>query len=177
MTAVIGFMQRELSWDISKKPIAFNQDGPGWACKNTLKFGFPFCFNSGTVLWQPGVAAGDILGAWWNSAGDAYVTSKFKAKWRTKWPWEQAQMYKIYEKYAGRIQVLSFPNHTYLPWYSTKNPRSQYPTDEVEPWCFSHWPGANCFITHFCSSVNQKKKMTETFRIETNLTDILEILI
>jgi hypothetical protein len=36
---------------------------------------------------------------------------------------------------------LSFPNEPFLPWKSTLNPKSQYPTDFVEPWCFSHWPG------------------------------------
>lgn len=55
--------------------------------------------------------------------------------------------------------VLSFPNLPYLPWTSTKDPKSQYPTDAVEPWCFSHWPVANCFITHFCASSRQKQKM------------------
>ena len=29
----------------------------------------------------------------------------------------------------------------------------------MEPWCFAHWPGANCFITHHCASKNQKMKM------------------
>lgn len=55
--------------------------------------------------------------------------------------------------------VLSFPHLSHLPWESSKNPKSQYPTDTIEPWCFSHWPGANCFITHFCASVKQKKRL------------------
>lgn len=59
--------------------------------------------------------------------------------------------------------VLSFPDLSYLPWTSSKNPKSQYPTDSIEPYCFSHWPGANCFITHFCASRKQKEKMRLTY--------------
>lgn len=59
--------------------------------------------------------------------------------------------------------VLSFPDKPYLPWTSTKNPKSQYPTDTIEPWCLSHWLGANCFITHFCASTRQKQKMRREY--------------
>jgi hypothetical protein len=104
-----------------------------------------------------------VLHDWWHSAGEPYDRSHFRQKWRKDWPWEQAQMYKVHEKYKDRIQVLSFPDLPYLPWTSKKNPKSQYPTDSVEPWCFSHWPGSNCFIIHHCASVKQKKKMVATF--------------
>jgi hypothetical protein len=43
--------------------------------------------------------------------------------------------------------------------------RSQYPTDYIEPWCLTHWPGANCFVTHYCASANQKKKLLEIFSL------------
>jgi hypothetical protein len=67
--------------------------------------------------------------------------------------------YEVRRLFNDSIMLLSFPSLPYLPWTSTKNPKSQYPTDEVKPWCLSHWPGANCFITHYCSSHNQKKKL------------------
>ncbi len=96
----------------------------------------------GTVFWMANHPFSyEILQAWWNSAGDPYDKSAFPTKWRLHWPWEQAQMYKVKEKYDKNIMILSFPREPFLPWTSTKNPNSQYPTDFVEPWCFSHWPG------------------------------------
>lgn len=68
--------------------------------------------------------------------------------------------------------VLSFPNLPFLPWTSNKNPKSQYPSDYIEPWCFSHWPGANCFITHYCSSKNQKLKLQRLYDIPDYYTTI-----
>jgi hypothetical protein len=68
-------------------------------------------------------------------------------------------LYPLYDRFNDSIMVLSFPQLPYLPWTSKKNPKSQYPTDAIEPYCFSHWPGANCFITHFCASRKQKEKM------------------
>ena len=67
------------------------------------------------------------------------------------------------ENYRDKVIILSFPNDPYLIWKSTKKPNSQYPTDPVEPWCFSHWPGAYCFITHHCASANQKGKLIEWY--------------
>lgn len=77
------------------------------------------------------------------------------------------------------MMVLSFPHMTHLPWISKKNPKAQYPTvfvmlivqrinnslgqDPVEPWCFTHWPGADCFITHHCASRKQKAKLIERY--------------
>lgn len=71
----------------------------------------------------------------------------------------------MYNKYRDSIQIFSFPKLKFLPWTSRKNPRSQYPTDFLEPWCFTHWPGANCFITHYCASTNQKQKMRRAFDV------------
>ena len=85
MTTVINFMQRELKWDTSKRPVALNQDGPGWSCKFTMNLGYNVCLNSGTVFWMRSEAATAILQDWWMSAGDAYKeTNKFPSKWRTK---------------------------------------------------------------------------------------------
>ena len=35
--------------------------------------------------------------------------------------------------------------------------------DPIEPWCFAHWPGAECFITHHCASRKQKAKIIERY--------------
>ena len=141
-----------------------------------MKLGYPVCFNSGTLLWfrhNNNNQSIKILTDWWHSSGEPYeLNSKFSftTKWRDKWPWEQAQMYKMYLKYKSSIMILSFPKLPYLPWTSFKNPKSQYPTDFIEPWCFSHWPGANCFITHFCASINQKMKIISDYQINYNNT-------
>lgn len=89
------------------------------------------------------------------------ITSLFVVRPLTtrQWPWEQAQLYEVYRRHAAQIMLLTFPDLPHLPWTSKANPKSQYPTDAVEPYCFSHWPGANCFITHYCSSKNQKLKL------------------
>mmetsp|Transcript_18589 Transcript_18589/g.16835 ORF Transcript_18589/g.16835 Transcript_18589/m.16835 type:complete len:90 (-) Transcript_18589:984-1253(-) len=71
-------------------------------------------------------------------------------------------MHDIYNNNQNRIMRLSFPNESFLPWTSS-NINDQYPTDTVEPWCFSHWPGANCFITHHCASIKQKLKINERY--------------
>ena len=88
-----------------------------------------------------------------------------------QWPWEQAQLYEVHLRHAAHIQLLSFPDLPHLPWTSTNNPGVQYPTDVVEPWCFSHWPGAGCFITHFAASKNQKLKMQRDYDLP-NRSDI-----
>jgi hypothetical protein len=79
-----------------------------------------------------------------------------------QWPWEQAQLYEVHRRHAAEIMVLTFPNLPHLPWTS-KDPKAQYPTETVEPYCFSHWPGAGCFITHHCSSKNQKRKLQQLY--------------
>ena len=49
-----------------------------------------------------------ILTTWWNSAGIPYryQKTKFKSKWRNKWPWEQAQIYEMYEQFKSSIMIL-----------------------------------------------------------------------
>jgi hypothetical protein len=74
-----------------------------------------------------------------------------------------SRRYKVREEFRESIMILSQPLNPFLVWTSTKNPSSQYPTDPVEPWCFSHWPGAYCFITHHCASTNQKGKLIENY--------------
>jgi hypothetical protein len=168
LTDVLAYMRQDLNWDINKQPIAFNQDGPGWACVNTLETTrFDFCLNSGTVFWRRSFISQRVLADWWDTGRQPYDKDKFQftQAWRSVWPWEQGPMHSIYEKYRGFIMRLSFPKLTHLPWTSLKKPTSQYPTDFVEPWCFSHWPGANCFITHFCASMNQKKRMMREYVI------------
>jgi hypothetical protein len=169
LAEILGFIRRDLKWNMHQRPVAFNQDGPGWSCKNAMRLGYKYCLNSGTVFWLNTPEARNIIMQWWESADDSYATSVFKSKWRHRWPWEQAQMYKVYDANMNLIQRLSFPNASFLPWTSKAKPKSQYPTDAVEPWCFSHWPGANCFITHHCASLNQKKKIIDLYSIDMNL--------
>ena len=111
-----------------------------------------------------------------------YDATPFKQKWRLFWPWEQVgirsvsvlllQIYEIflkgplhsiYMRNRRSMMVLSFPSLPNLPCTSKKKPTSQYPTDPVEPWCFTHWPGADCFITHHCASRRQKGKIIERY--------------
>lgn len=167
LTNVFAFMRKDLGWNYKEMPVAFNQDGPGWACRHTIeKVGYPYCFNSGSIFWVRNSVSQTILSLWWKLAADPYSNSKFTEDWRHKWPWEQAQMYPLYETYKRYIMRLSFPREPFLPWKSTKNPRAQYPTDFVEPWCFSHWPGANCFVTHFCGSPTQKRRLRDEYLVD-----------
>eukprot|EP01032_Pedospumella_encystans_P014852 gene14852-17035_t len=164
MTTVLNYIRRDLHWNTTERPVALNQDGPGWSCKSTLKLGYKVCLNSGAVFWMRSETSKAILQQWWISSGEPYMLkNKFTSKWRLKWPWEQAQLYEIQQDYASQIQILSFPTMPYLPWTSKNNPKSQYPTDTIEPYCFSHWPGAGCFITHHCASKNQKLKLMENY--------------
>jgi hypothetical protein len=50
MSIVLAHMQRELNWNYTERPVAFNQDGPGWACKHAFKIGYKVCLNSGSTL-------------------------------------------------------------------------------------------------------------------------------
>ena len=87
LSDILGFIRKELKWDMSAMPLAMNQDGPGWACKNTvykLK-AYPYCLNSGTLFWVRSDVSYSILVDWWVSADDPYETSKFKSKWRDVW--------------------------------------------------------------------------------------------
>lgn len=166
LTSVFAFMRKDLGWNYGEMPLAFNQDGPGWACRHTIEeVGYPYCFNSGTIFWVRNSISQKILSLWWKLAAEPYSNSKFTEEWRHKWPWEQAQMYPLYEGYKRYIMRLSFPREPFLPWKSTKNPRAQYPTDFVEPWCFCHWPGANCFVTHFCGSPTQKARLRDEYLV------------
>lgn len=172
LTDVLAYARQDLGWDTVKQPVAFNQDGPGWACTNTLATTtYDFCLNSGTVFWRRGFVAQRILADWWAFGAMDYDVHKvqFTQLWRSVWPWEQGPQHAIYDKYRGFIMRLSFPHQTHLPWTSTKKPTSQYPTDLVEPWCFSHWPGAGCFITHFCASMNQKKRMMREYLVQADV--------
>ena len=67
MATVINYMRHDLHWDTDVRPVALNQDGPGWSCKSTLKLGYKVCLNSGTVFWMRSEAATTILQSWWLS--------------------------------------------------------------------------------------------------------------
>lgn len=84
MSTVISFVQRELKWNFTAKPVAFNQDGPGWACKFSVGRGYKLCLNSGTVFWMKGNIASNILSSWWSSSSEPYGHNLFPSKWREK---------------------------------------------------------------------------------------------
>jgi hypothetical protein len=78
--------------------------------------------------------------------------------------------HEIHSTFNSSIMLLSFPSLPFLPWTSLKNPQSQYPTDEIQPWCLSHWPGANCFITHHAASIKQKLKLINDYKSPLTVT-------
>ncbi len=51
LSAYLAFVQNKINWDIQKKPIIFNQDGPCWWCDLIVKAGYSTCLNSGTVAY------------------------------------------------------------------------------------------------------------------------------
>eukprot|EP01031_Cornospumella_fuschlensis_P030225 gene30225-36528_t len=162
MSAVLEFVAHFTKWNVSEHPVAFNQDGPGYACRHALKIGYNVCLNSGTVIWVKSKLSTKILSQWWNYAKKADETL-FKKDWRKKWPWEQAPQYEVLKANAKHIHLLSYPEMAYLPWSNQGAPTLQYPDDTVEPYCFSHWPGAGCFVTHFCASRRQKQRLLEEY--------------
>lgn len=63
MTVVLAYIRRDLNWSLTERPVAFNQDGPGWACKNAIGVGYNVCLNSG----QPSechIHGAQLLVAW-----------------------------------------------------------------------------------------------------------------
>lgn len=82
-SSVICMIQDQLGWNIMSKPIAFNQDGPGFACVMALRLGYNMCLNSGTVLFTKSPSVTSILESWWFAA-NSRMTTKFKMNWRVK---------------------------------------------------------------------------------------------
>ena len=84
MTTAISYIKSYLEWDWDQQPVAFNQDGPGWACKLSFKLGYNICFNSGTVLWINTPKSREILHYWWQSAGFNSSSTRFRQNWKQK---------------------------------------------------------------------------------------------
>ena len=84
MTTTLSYMKKYLDWDWEIKPFAFNQDGPGWACKLAFKLQYNICFNSGTVFWLQNIHARKILQHWWQSSTYNLTSTRFKMNWRQK---------------------------------------------------------------------------------------------
>jgi hypothetical protein len=86
MSTVISYIKQDLHWDISKMPMAFNQDGPGFACKQTISLGYSKCFNSGIVLWFRHPQSTKLLRDWWSAAsipfGQMQTISRFPMDWK-----------------------------------------------------------------------------------------------
>eukprot|EP01039_Chlorochromonas_danica_P009595 gene9595-10606_t len=164
LSAMWTFIQQARDWNWTSQPMAFNQDGPGYACSTTLRLGYPFCLNSGTVFWLKSPLSTKMLATWWKAASQSLTWTSFPMDWKTKWPWEQAAQHELYQMESRHIMLLSFPLLAYLPWTNRGRPSRAYPDEEVQPWCLSHWPGAGCFITHFCASKRQKIRLEREYQ-------------
>jgi len=107
MTTVLNFLQQDLGWDMIHQPFAFNQDGPGWACKFTtsLRIGYQLCLNSGTVFWRRNALSTAILTDWWRSAGAPYTSNRFPPKWRLRVRLQQVYIVCL----DTNIQVVEHP--------------------------------------------------------------------
>lgn len=84
LSAILTFLQHQLHWDWSERPVAFNQDGPGYACRMALKLGYGVCLNSGTVFWMRSPLASKILRAWWSFATLPLNSTRFPMDWKAK---------------------------------------------------------------------------------------------
>jgi hypothetical protein len=84
LSTIFTYIQDTLRWNTIDKPVAFNQDGPGWACKLAVKLGYRVCFNSGTIIWFRTSLAREILISWWLSSMDDLKKSKFRMNWRLR---------------------------------------------------------------------------------------------
>lgn len=51
LNAMLDMVRHQLDWDVTSKPIIFNQDGPCWWCNLVSKVGYTMCLNAGTVVW------------------------------------------------------------------------------------------------------------------------------
>ncbi|RYH30371.1 hypothetical protein EON65_05440 [archaeon] len=83
MSAVLEYVSSFTGWNVSEHPVAFNQDGPGYACRHALKIGYNVCLNSGTVIWVKSKLSTTILAQWWNYA-KKIGTTLFEKDWRKK---------------------------------------------------------------------------------------------
>jgi hypothetical protein len=84
MTAVVSYISKTLHWDVMSRPVAFNQDGPGYACKQAIGLGYKACLNSGTVLWFKNVISSQVLTAWWQFSAQRLDSTKFHMNWKIK---------------------------------------------------------------------------------------------
>lgn len=71
-------MYHNLHWDVEKKPLVFNQDGPCWWCRLVEKVGYTMCLNAGTVMWYRHPVSSKLLAEWWNAAMDPYETNPIR---------------------------------------------------------------------------------------------------
>jgi len=158
VNALLSLMETKLSWDPTKRPLIFNQDGPCWWCTLIQKVGYSMCLNAGTVMWYRHEKAEEILDAWWASALDPYEGDPIKRPFRTKWPWEQDRQMVIYNNsvYAAHIQIASQPERSQMKLVRSGN----------DDWCLSHTPIAGCFFSHYCEGKWSKKNLVTIYSLE-----------
>ncbi len=151
LNAMSNILQEKLSWDISIKPIIFNQDGPCWWCNQVKKVGYTTCLNAGTVMWYNHPYSKTVLQNWWNAALDSYEGdgNPFHRKFRIKWPWEQDRQMAVYHRDPSHIQVASQPEQMHI--------------DMEQDWCLSHLARASCYIAHHCEDKKSKKNMMNMY--------------
>lgn len=149
LNTILEDVHKKLDWDVYKKPIAFNQDGPSWWCNLVDRVGYKKCLNAGTVVWIRNEISTKVLEAWWAAAMDSYEGNPLKRKFRTDWPWEQDRQMSIYHSQSDRIQLTSQPDNAYM----MRQPQSKLISGG---WCLSHLPRSGCYISHFCADKNSK---------------------
>jgi hypothetical protein len=84
MDVIISYIKKDLYWNWREKPVVFNQDGPGFACKHAIFVNYGICLNSGVVLWMKGDLSTKILNEWWDSSGDFLNGTNFRMNWKLK---------------------------------------------------------------------------------------------
>jgi hypothetical protein len=84
MSAVISYIKKDLHWDWKEKPLVFNQDGPGFACKHAIFVDYGICLNSGVVIWMRNPISTKILESWWDSSTGLQNSTRFRMNWKLK---------------------------------------------------------------------------------------------
>ncbi len=82
INSFLKIMQSKLSWDVSNKPIVFNQDGSCEWCSLVVRVGYSVCLNAGTVVWYRHARSEMVLRNWWDASMDPYEGNPVKRSGR-----------------------------------------------------------------------------------------------
>eukprot|EP01034_Spumella_vulgaris_P035043 gene35043-43210_t len=149
-------MQKKLSWDVSSKPIVFNQDGSCWWCSLVVRVGYNVCLNAGTVVWYRHARSEMVLNSWWDASMDPYEENPIK---------RFALFSLIFNPYTHMIMFAggfasSGPGNKIAKWPIHMQARIGF-----SDWCLSHLPEAGCFISHYCANSNAKQVMKRLYEV------------